>query len=253
MFSRKEEKRSFFSHLPDIFKYPLRGNGLILLIAGTIFFGFLSFLRRGPGGMGFGMFMAGGKIMVTVISGGYLFSYLQKIIVSSANGEDQMPSWPDFTEYWSDIIRPYLQGTALMLLCLGPAFLAGGGALLGFGMTGEVPVGTILVSVGLALIGLSYLPMALLAVAMADSIAGINPLFVIPSILKVPVEYLVACCILIAVFIVQVVCNVVLDRIIPIPVVPALLSGFVSLYFLTAEMRLLGVMYYTNKEKLNWF
>jgi len=38
-----------------------------------------------------------------------------------------------------------------------------------------------------------------------------------------------------------------------IPVVPALLSGFVSLYFLTAEMRLLGVMYYTNKEKLNWF
>ena len=126
-------------------------------------------------------------------------------------------------------------------------------ALLGFGMTGEVPVGTILVSVGLALIGLSYLPMALLAVAMADSIAGINPLFVIPSILKVPVEYLVACCILIAVFIVQVVCNVVLDRIIPIPVVPALLSGFVSLYFLTAEMRLLGVMYYTNKEKLNWF
>jgi hypothetical protein len=95
--------------------------------------------------------------------------------------------------------------------------------------------------------------MALLAVAMADSIEGINPLFVIPSILKVPQEYLVACCVLIAVFIVQIVTNVVLDQIIPIPVLPALLNGFVTLYFLTVEMRLLGVMYFTNKEKLNWF
>ena len=252
VFAKKEERKSFFSQLPDVFMYPFRGNGLILLTAGTIFFGFLSLLRRAPVS-GIGMFAAAGKIMVTVISFGYLFSYLQKIILSSAQGDDEMPAWPDFTEYWSDIIRPYLQGMALLLLCLGPALLAGGGALVGFGLTGDLPVGTAVLSAGLALIGLSYLPMALLAVAMADSMAGINPLFVIPSILKVPVEYLVACCVLIAVFIVQVVAHVVLGRIIPMPVLPALLNGFVSLYFLTAEMRLLGVMYHTNKEKLNWF
>jgi len=250
VFAKKEEAKSFFSELPEVFKYPLKGNGLILLLGGTIFFGVMAALQRGPT---FGLLIWALKIMLAIITGGYLFSYLQKIIQSSAQGDEEMPSWPDFGDYWNDIIRPYFQGVALVLVCLGPAWLIAGKALLDFGLTGDVPVGTIALGVVVGLMGLTYLPMALLAVAMADSMAGINPLFVIPSILKVPVEYTVACCILIAVFIVQVVSSLVLDRIIPLPVVPALLSGFMSLYFLTAEMRLLGLMYYTNKDTLKWF
>ena len=249
-FAKQEEKRSFFSQLPEVFTYPLRGNGLILMIGGTIFFGVLALLQRAPA---FGLFIGAMKLLLGVISGGYMFSYLQKIIHSSAQGDDEMPAWPDFTNYWDDVIRPYLQAVALVLICFGPAWFIGGKELLMYAVGEDVSVINVLVAIGLALIGLSYLPMALLAVAMADSIAGVNPLFVIPSILKVPLEYLVVCCVLGAALITQTICAALLEHFIPVPILPALLSGFVFLYFLTAEMRLLGVMYHANKDRLDWF
>jgi hypothetical protein len=250
VFARQEEKRSFFSQLPEVFMFPLKGNGLILLIGGTIFFGVLALLQRAPA---IGFFIGGTKLLLGVISGGYMFSYLQKIIQSSAQGDDELPPWPDFTNYWDDIIRPYLQAVALVLICFGPAWLLGGKALFELELGGEVEMTTILAFAALALLGLAYLPMALLAVAMADSIVGVNPLFVIPSILKVPLEYLVVCCVMAAALITQTFCAALLQRFVAVPVLPTLLSGFVFLYFLTAAMRLLGVMYHANKDRLNWF
>jgi hypothetical protein len=38
-----------------------------------------------------------------------------------------------------------------------------------------------------------------------------------------------------------------------IPILPTVISTFVSLYGITVEMRLLGLLYYTNKAKLAWF
>jgi len=40
---------------------------------------------------------------------------------------------------------------------------------------------------------------------------------------------------------------------IEIPLLPALVASFLSLYWLTVEMRIIGLLYYTNKEKLGWF
>ena len=42
-------------------------------------------------------------------------------------------------------------------------------------------------------------------------------------------------------------------RLDPIFIVPAVVGKFVSLYGLTVEMRILGLLYYANKEKLAWF
>ena len=39
----------------------------------------------------------------------------------------------------------------------------------------------------------------------------------------------------------------------PISILPAVAGKFVSLYGLTVEMRILGLLYYTNKEKFSWF
>jgi len=88
--------------------------------------------------------------------------------------------------------------------------------------------------------------------AMADSLTGLNPLFVIPSICRVPLEYLVACCVVLVIYAVKLAVGLVLVFL-SIPLVTALLSGFLSLYFLTVEMRLLGTLYYTRKDRLNWF
>jgi hypothetical protein len=38
-----------------------------------------------------------------------------------------------------------------------------------------------------------------------------------------------------------------------IPMLPTVISAFISLYGITVEMRLLGLLYFTNKSKLAWF
>ena len=39
---------------------------------------------------------------------------------------------------------------------------------------------------------------------------------------------------------------------IPIPVVPALIMSFFSLYFLMLEMRILGLVHYAKRRELGW-
>jgi hypothetical protein len=40
---------------------------------------------------------------------------------------------------------------------------------------------------------------------------------------------------------------------IPIPLLPTVIASFLSLYGLAVEMRLLGLLYYTNRERFAWF
>jgi len=98
------EEPSFYRQIPGTFAYPFKRNGIILLVLGTILFTILDFLG------GFKMLGRGGifSLLVSVISTGYLFAYMQKIIAHSAQGEDEMPDFPDFTDWWSDIILPFL-------------------------------------------------------------------------------------------------------------------------------------------------
>jgi hypothetical protein len=44
-----------------------------------------------------------------------------------------------------------------------------------------------------------------------------------------------------------------LDKFLPVPILPDVLSEFASLYLLTAEMRILGLLYWTKKDDLGWF
>src|SRR5262245_29112270 len=142
----------FYSRLPLAFVYPFKKDGLILLIGGTVMFAVLHILQ------GFSGIASLGVMVLTV---GYLFAYMQRIIVSSAQGEDGMPDWPDFSNYWDDIILPFLQLAATWLVCLGPAIACAIFA----------PATLKLGCIPLFVLGLIYFPMALLAVAMYDTVA----------------------------------------------------------------------------------
>ena len=238
-----EERPSFFRALPKAFAYPLKANGLAIILGGSIFFAFLDFLQGRAGLLG---------LVATVILWGYLFAFLENVITASASGGEEPPSWPDFGDWWSDIVNPLLRWIALILVCLGPAqYFLGQAAVEALG-SGQWPTGTLLAGVGCGLAGLAYLPMALLAVAMADSIGGVNPLVVIPSILKLPLQYATACFLLLIAMVLEVVTEQVLVKL-PIPVLPSLVAWCLFLYVLLVEMRVLGLLYYTNSEELGWF
>lgn len=235
---------NFFALWREAFSYPLKKDGSMILVCGTVVFAFLAgarwvlltaikFLGLLSASLWFAFFLC------LVMSVGYLFALMQGVIQSSARGDKAMPDWPEISGFWDDLVVPFFQFTCIWFLCLGPGIAA---------MLFVSP----LAGVPLIFLGLFCLPMAILTVAMADTILGFNPLTIFSSIGKVPLPYLTIC----GIFLVVIALVHGIQRLLEwtgVPVVPTILSTFLSLYGITVEMRLLGLLYYTNKAKLAWF
>jgi len=236
------EERSFFAQLPGVFSYPFKKNGLTLMIIGTLIFSFMWWLSRF-------------SLTVFVITAGYFTSYMQKILVYSGQGEEELPGWPEFSQFWSDIMEPFLLFAGTVVICIGPAL-----ACLLFGSDSVK-----MAFLPLIALGGFYFPMALLAVAMKDTPLAVNPLVVLPAIFKAPLEYIV---------------TVILMGIILAldhsgdPLIHAIfrrglythnmakMFGFLGaksfwlffqLYLLAVNMRILGLLYISKKRKFGWF
>jgi hypothetical protein len=234
----------FFAVWRSAFSYPLKKDGLILLTCGIVVFSFLSGARwvmftgvkfMGMLGMSFWLIF----FLILVMSVGYTFSFMQSIIQSSARGDPAMPDWPEISVLWDDLVVPFFQFACIWALCLGP---------------GIVIMWLILPLAGLPLVclGLFCLPMAILTVAMADTIAGFNPLMIFAGIGKAPKPYLAVCGIFLVIIAVVHGIQMFLNWT-EIPVLPTVVSTAFGLYGVTVEMRLLGLFYLTNKSKLAWF
>ena len=228
---------TFFQALGGAFRYPLVRSGPALVISGGVFITLLqwaSFLASyAP------LYGIVAVAILSVLGGGYFFSYLQDVILTSAQGEDSLPWWPEISTIADTFVFPFLRGLFLLLLFVGPAVLVGAQItpLAGF-------------VVGL-LCGF-FFPMALLGVAMADGFGGLNPLVLLPSIAKVIGPYLAA----VAVLVVVAVGSALLSQVatmLPIPLLPTLIVNLISFYGLTVEMRIIGLIYHKNKETLGWF
>jgi len=227
---------TFGQEMSRAWAYPFKGDGTMILLAGTVFFAISGFAQRY-------MFLIG--LMIFVGTTGYWTAYAQKVASSSAQGEDEPPTWPDFSDYFQDIIIPFFQGAALFFFYLAPFFAA-----LAW-LPKDEPT-TLLIAGALLLLALFLMPMAWLAVSVHESIAGLNPLFVIPSILRVPGQYSVVVILLIFVVGLNMALEWMFDRM-RVPILPWLLSSFISLYFMMVMCRMLGAMYYRNRETLAWF
>ncbi|MDB6015888.1 MAG: domain containing protein [Pedosphaera sp.] len=238
---RPEEGKSFYASLPEAFKYPFQGDGWVLMAAGTFFYMFVDFVGHARS-FGVGSMVA--ILVVSVFVYGYLFGYLMRIIASTYEGMKEMPNWPEFNG-WEDVMVPLLQALATLLASFAPGLIA-------LGAFYDQPWGG-MVTRAILCLGIFYLPMSFLAVALFDSVTILNPLFIIPSILRVLKPYLAACGVLAAVVVLHVLVNFLLEKYVKILVLPGLISGFLGLYFLTVEMRVLGILYRTEREALGWF
>jgi hypothetical protein len=104
----------------------------------------------------------------------------------------------------------------------------------------------------LALLGCIYFPMAWLGVAIFDSLVALNPMFVVGSILRVHKEYAVAAGVFAAIIVLRWLEEALLTWILPVPVVPALLSDLFAIVLLMVEARILGLLYRSQKPILGW-
>ena len=216
-----------------------------MLVAGTVLFWLLGAAQQVVGfARIFGLRAA---LVLGVFSCGYLFAYMQRIMMASAHDEPRLPGWPDFTDWSSDIIRPCCLLLFTALVCLAPGLTY----LIGSKVNGAATDSNLLYL--LAGLGLLYFPMALLAVSLSDSFSALSPWVVVPSIGRVPGQYLVCTLVVFGLVAIGQVSQQFLPELIPIPLVPSLVGSFIAFYALAVEMRILGLLYYTNRERFGWF
>jgi hypothetical protein len=229
------EERSFYRQIPGTLAYPFNKSGSIMLIIGSILFVVLEFL----GGFSF---------YLKIVGIGYLFAFMQKIISHSAQGEDELPPWPELTDFISDILLPCLMLAGVFVVSLAPGLL-----LLFFGRENPMLAA---MAIPALIIGALYFPMALLAVAVSDNFLALSPHIVLPSMIKVFVPYSVTFVVLAVLASVRVGAGLA-AAFVPVEEVPwniavTLVMGFVSLYVLTVEMRVLGLMFRSYRNRLGW-
>jgi hypothetical protein len=222
--------RAAQSTYPSALKYPFKRDGWLLLVGGTILYLIIDLLQMMPVGWI--------RYFAMIFGYGYLFGYMQQIVSATAHGEDEPPGWPDFSDYFQDIVQPFLllAGTVVALMAPAIAAFIGGYFLLG---------------ILLAVLSAVLFPMALLGVLMSDSFSSLNPLFLIASIVKTTGSYLFACFVLGLLLLCSIGIEIALNTI-TIPLLPAIITGFFSFYFITVYMRVLGLFYRRNAERLAW-
>jgi len=221
----KSRRKDFWVRLPAAFVYPFKGNGLYIMIAGTVGFSLADLIRIIP--------IVGFIIGISV--SGYLSAYIIKIIGSSSAGDDAPPDFPDFTSFYGSILQPLLLLLGTFAFCFGPAFV------LYFLMD------RVILSIIALVCGIFYCPMALTLVACNDSLSALNPLWVIGSVVKIPIQYMATVILFFLVLGVYAASTVFIRG--AIPVIGGVINWFIYLYFILAAMNVLGTMYYCNEEK----
>lgn len=234
------EEKGFFGQLPGALVYPFKGTGVLILIFATILIAGLD---------------AVGYILLRILAVGYLFVFLQSIIHSTAAGDKELPGLPEFDGLFGAFLT--MMGTVLM--SFGIPIALGLWAIFGE----QEGLGTFII--GTTIIGCLYFPMAFLATAMKDSAFASNPLVVIPAILKVPGEYLVAAVLMTGAFGMRELGDLVMAGMKNVGYATRDMSvlfmsiglravwSFVSIYLLAVVMRVLGLLYVTKKHKFGWF
>jgi hypothetical protein len=219
-----ERPASFWRLLPGAFIYPFRGDGKWMVLGGGIgllivqWAGFVS----GILGIVLGMFILG-----------YLAMYAMRNISASAGGDREPPGWPDITHV-DDTVRPLLQMVGSGIICLGP-FEAYHVYMLVEGRPFAPEL-----SYGMLAAGLFYLPMGLLAVSLHDSLRGLNPLVVLPAIVRVLPAYLASLLTIAAACAVFILAG-------------ALPGAILLVYWLMVVTHIIGLIYRGYATRLDWF
>ncbi len=246
----------FFARLPGAFVYPFRGSGFLLLIVGTVLFVVL----KGGGVLmsigGLRPIMFGLILQITV--GGYLFAYMQTVVHTTAVEDNEMPELLGVSNFWDDVLLPFCQLIGMALVCFSPGILlliAAAGAQQPALATAAIPV---------FILGTLYFPMAFLAVVILDTVKAVNPLIIIPSIFRVPLEYFVTLAVLAGVFGIRALGDFVMVKVFSeglstksmtelfLMIILWALWSFAGFYLFVVNIRILGLLYVTKKDKLAW-
>lgn len=203
--------------LSSAFSFPFKGMGPYVLLGGTLVVAVVAIFNE-------------------FVAWSLFLGYGMTIIRSTSAGRDQAPDWPE-VETMGDIVKPMILAFGVTLVSFGPAFYL---STEGFGSAALVAA---------VVAGAVYAPMAWIAASISERFMAITPITVIPLLARVNANYWVACGLLLA---------TVIGGALGTRALGAILPGFVSdlvttaalLYFVMVLMRILGLVWYNNREEL---
>ncbi len=242
----KPPAATFLGEIPDALAYPFRGEAYLYIVVVMALFIFQYFLSR------VGMFLGPAvgllNLLIELVIGCYLFLLWQQVVATTVNGDDRFPDFPQMSLDWGENISLFLHYVALVMICFLPVFIVRFLNALGAGL----PDG--LITAGLVF-GFGYFPMAFLGFVLTDSLAVLRPDFIIRSIWRRPGDYLVV----VGLLALCVKAGTSLDTSVSAfsfpPLLRAIISavtGGIGLYFVFVWMRLLGLFYRRNRDRLAW-
>lgn len=228
----KQIVRSFRECLAAAPKYPLAGAGPYVILGGTVFLALMHLVVKFP-------ILGALYALVTI---GYLSAYMVQIVRTSADGKSSPPDWPEFG-HWGHILVPLFYLASTLAVSFSPAILY----LVASDRGGDQSI----VFWALSALGVVYFPMAFLALAMTNLTRAIAPIFVVPSIFRVWRHYLVACVLMALAYGFSYLARTFAVE--TLPIIGSLMSHAFSVYFMLLEMRIIGILFLTHEEELNWF
>ncbi len=236
----KSEPQAFYKEVLPSLSYPFRGDGGLIMAGGTAAVFVLWLVGSAMGGLG--VLAIGFSFLIY----GYLLGSLQIVIQASAQGEPDIPKWPEIRSATSDCVQPFRLWVTCQLVCFAPALVAG------FLATVQSSSTFLGMAIAFTLAGAFCFPMSLLAVAMADTGEAIDPVFIYRSIRAVGWDYLLLLAVLALLVTAHLAGNVAAEHY-QIPGLRMVWSSANAVYFGVVLARLLGVFYYSNRERLGWF
>jgi hypothetical protein len=223
--------RPFWVDLGGLFRYPLRKYGIISVFSGALAAALFSSVPL------VGCF-------IIIIYSPYALAYLFNIVQSSARNEIILPSWPDISDIWENVVRPFIMMMTVFIMGFFPIVI-----YLLFAVFSPIRFFP-LIPAGLVL-GFFYAPMALLLAVIYENIfAPFQVRMILTSIWKIRGHYLLvlACA---PAFILM---EWILVLVIPLEVflLGPFIFWFVNVYLAIVLARMLGNVYAINTDRLGW-
>jgi hypothetical protein len=249
---RELESRAF-----GLLAYPVRGEGVWLLAVGAFCFGLFDLCcgsgvrallemfstmfvaHPAAGDLSFSMTGSSLGLVVAILLLGFQFSWVMRVVQTTAQGRDEAPGFPDFVSVAESMVLPVGRVLAVLGLTIGPGLIA-----LPFGLVGA------LFGVVLLIAGVFTLPMALTSIAIADSLEGLDVPRIFRSIRCVGLPYLAAAALFFAILALLFAGTAALGFAGPIaPFARAALA----LYLAAIAGRVLGLLYAKHERELAWY
>lgn len=202
--------------------FPFRGIGRYMLVIG----GALSLM------VSLASFFPLLGAIIAIGASGYFAAYSFKIINTTAIGRDQACDWPDFRDFWSDLIAPWLCVLSALFFSFGPSYII-------IYLT-DPPIHFL---IALLTIGFIHMPMAYLSVAIHQTMGAAVWTNTIPAIKRCLNQYFI----LVLILGVLTVLNILVKRAVSsVPVAGWFISFFLWMYALMVSARILGLFYREN-------